>query len=539
VSTSKTLRTLQEAGQDFEWYPTTSEMIQTVIADINKVDRDYGFRSSMKTFMDIGAGDGRVLQAIRDREKEVAYGSACYAIEKSPIHLAAMPDFIRAIGTEFMEQTLADKPVDVIFCNPPYSQYEQWVCKIIQEASAAFVYLIIPQRWRTVVSISQALESRAAEVQSLGEFDFESGDRQARAHVEIVRLETRRSDVFDDVIEGMLPELDVFEQELPAEEIVTDLITSKNRGTLIESLVDSYNHDMGQMLKNYRAALAIDREILSELSVTKEQLITCVGNKIKHLKQVYWNRLFSELYTVRNRLATRQRKAFLASLHEGFAIDFTLNNVYMILMQVATNANKHFDQQLIDLFKSLSRHCDAVNYKSNAKTWGRQIWRYASEDPRTHFRLDYRIIMEFGGIARHPFDFELREYRGLTQTAFETISDCLTVANNLGFTCNESPKTESLWKPGKKVLFYDPTGKRELLSTKAHLKGNLHLQFDSALMLAINIEAGRLLGWLHSAEEAVHELQLTGEDAEAATRIFGSSHTLRNSSPQLLLGAAT
>ncbi|MGL5668705.1 MAG: hypothetical protein ACRDD9_21590 [Shewanella sp.] len=40
------------------------------------------------------------------------------------------------IGTDFNQQTLVDKPVGVIFCNPPYSAFEQWATRVISEANA-------------------------------------------------------------------------------------------------------------------------------------------------------------------------------------------------------------------------------------------------------------------------------------------------------------------------------------------------------------------------------------------------------------------
>ena len=46
-----------------------------------------------------------------------------------------------------------------------------------------------------------------------------------------------------------------------------------------------------------------------------------------------------------------------------------------------------------------------------------------------------------------------------------------------------------------------------LFDVKAHKNGNLHFRFNQKFMLALNVEFGRLKGWIHSKGEAVEELQ--------------------------------
>lgn len=119
---------LKDNQQDFEWYPTTNEIIEAVKHDLSnqKLDGKY-------SVLDCGAGDGRVLKQLTDGRK--------YAIEKSKPLLKALDRNIFVVGTDFMEQTLIDKRVDVVFSNPPYSVFNQWMTKIILEARAKLLYL--------------------------------------------------------------------------------------------------------------------------------------------------------------------------------------------------------------------------------------------------------------------------------------------------------------------------------------------------------------------------------------------------------------
>lgn len=95
------------------------------------------------SIMDIGAGDGRVLASFAEKCKN----ATLYSIEIAPILRQAQPENIVPVGTELFEQNLASLQVDYIFCNPRYSQYEDWVCKIVSEGFAKKAFLVIPQRW--------------------------------------------------------------------------------------------------------------------------------------------------------------------------------------------------------------------------------------------------------------------------------------------------------------------------------------------------------------------------------------------------------
>jgi methylase of polypeptide subunit release factors len=167
--TGVTLKAVQDAGEDFEWYPTTKRMIDVVARRIP---------TDAQSLMDIGAGDGRVLaeiaqqcriaaveremRAFRERYKEKTpaemeetrrdllareRGPELYAIEKSTVLVQAQPETVTPVGTDLFEQNLACLPVDYIFSNPPYSQFETWASTIIESGYAKRAFLIIPQRW--------------------------------------------------------------------------------------------------------------------------------------------------------------------------------------------------------------------------------------------------------------------------------------------------------------------------------------------------------------------------------------------------------
>ena len=99
--------------QDFEFYPTTDQIIAAINHDMassfkrgNTLPR---ISENGPSLLDIGAGDGETLLKLKASKR--------YAIEKSIPLLDAMPPNISVIGTNFDEQQLIDKEVDVIRAN--------------------------------------------------------------------------------------------------------------------------------------------------------------------------------------------------------------------------------------------------------------------------------------------------------------------------------------------------------------------------------------------------------------------------------------
>lgn len=91
LSTHALVEKIKENNQDFEWFPTTDEIIDEIKNDIRDM-REFPYVS----VLDVGAGDGRVLAALTDGKK--------YAIEKSEILVQAMPADVFVVGTDFFSQ---------------------------------------------------------------------------------------------------------------------------------------------------------------------------------------------------------------------------------------------------------------------------------------------------------------------------------------------------------------------------------------------------------------------------------------------------
>lgn len=160
LTTGQLVLTLQQEAQDFEFYPTTNEIIDALARDIQSIRDEHGYRyRGLDSVLDIGAGNGKVLLALRER----AGMTALHAIEKSEILCDQLPPDILIVGTDFAQQSLLSKHTDVTFCNPPYSVFEEWAIKIIRQSASRIIYLVIPERWERSAGIADALKYRDAE----------------------------------------------------------------------------------------------------------------------------------------------------------------------------------------------------------------------------------------------------------------------------------------------------------------------------------------------------------------------------------------
>lgn len=541
MSTAATVENLKRNSQDFEWYPTTQAMLECIKSDLPFYTTGI---SASVNIIDCGAGDGRVLDFLAgDGDK--------FAIEKSKILLSKHSKDITPIGTDFYQCTLIDKAVDVVFSNPPYSEYELWASKIIKEANAPVIYLIIPERWTESESIKSALEQRRIKDHKvIYKGDFMDAERKARARINIVRIDTRSStnrwnrqdkptvDPFDLWFDECFPqpkearkEARKASKESVKEKLSRELTDGSN---LIEVLVSLYNRDMEKLQHNYTAALSLDPSLMHELDIKVSEIAKAVKQKITGLKNLYWKELFGNYESITNRLSSPSRQSIFNKLSGNTHVDFNIDTAYAVTMWVIRNANHYYDQQLVDLVESMVKKANIALYKSNRRTFGDEEWRYGwyEKPPKSisHYQLEYRIVLEYmGGIVTSQWSYEKDRYHGITEKTYNFINDVLVIARNLGFSSTDEANSFQ-WESGKANDFHLNKG-GTLMSVRAFKNGNIHIKFDQAFMRRLNVEFGRLKGWVKDWSEAAQEMGIPEEEAKQS---FNSSFRLGNVTALLL-----
>jgi hypothetical protein len=183
---------LKEANQDYEFYPTSDEMLACIAPSLSGVLR--GNYCNDKSVLDIGAGKCNFKKFFK---KLGGYRFNYYAIEKSQILINDYDPDTVVLGTDFNENTLVDKKVDVIFCNPPYSDYVNWTTRILKEGNAKTIYMVIPSRWKDNEQLNNVLETLKINYSILGSFDFLNAERSARAIVDVIEFTKSNSEHYE------------------------------------------------------------------------------------------------------------------------------------------------------------------------------------------------------------------------------------------------------------------------------------------------------------------------------------------------------
>ena len=514
------LKTVHRAAEDFEWYPTTNEIIAAMTRALAfEIDERHWRARSTTSFLDIGAGNGKVLRAVGRLERI----GDLHAIEKSSALLQALPENVFILGVDFWNTSLYDKEVGVIFSNPPYSRFEEWSAKIIREApGGCTIYLVVPERWQRSEVLGRELKARRLEPSILGRFDFESAeDRTARAKVHLLKIRLKDSErwVKDDPADPFVRffhETFTFPEEGEAKPFAERIEEMQvvHRVNFIEALCLLYDARMAELQRNYQAVVELTPDILKEFEISRPGLIESLRQKLATAKKEYWQRLFDGMSEINRRLTASSRKRIVELMQSRTGIEFNRDNAYAIVLWVIRHANGYFDRQLVETFEAMVEAANVENYVSNQRVfrWNRFRYDEARDERSTHFRLKVgpRIVLQHCGGLENGYS----EYsRGLTRNAADFLCNLIVVARNLGFEVIDEGPREHEWKDSDARVIRFRKGEKveSLYRVRAFFNRNLHLQFHPDFVHALNVQHGKLRGWLRDDADAADELEISRE----------------------------
>lgn len=524
---------IKKNDEDFEWYPTSSEIVECAAKWIALKE------PFTKEILDIGCGNGSFFAKLdktchfksddykdRNFNSNLSAGYKKYGIEKSFVLAEQLPEDVILLGSDFMTNTLIDKKVGCIFCNPPYSQYEVWAEKIIREGNAEKIVLVIPESWKNSKQIKEALFQRKLNAEVIGSFDFLNAERKARAKVDVVAImpdETRyegrsysnkASDPFDlwfDSTFKLTAEKQKESEYENAQKRKNEIIAS---GDTAENLVKFYNADMQKLYDNYRALEKLDADIFKELKVDVKMLKSSLRERLKGLKLLYWDLLFKKYDKLTQRLTTKGRDKVVKRLNDNTAIDFTLENIFQLTMWIIRHSNTLFDEQLTDFFFTLARSENIHRYKSNLR-WNDSDWKYLKDKcyEYGHYRENVakatlkNIMLDYRVIITDWRNFDTSWHNRLTDSCRDFLYDMSVIAENLGFRLNfkipDKYEDIELSEWSNKDIY--TTDGKLFCNLKLYKNGNRHVKFCKQFMQKLNVEMARINGWINSKEEAKEE----------------------------------
>ena len=516
MSTNTLIKELKENNEDFEFYPTSKNMIDVIIPYLNH-----------ETVLDIGCGTCNFKKFVS--EADTSKIKKYYVMEKSKTLLNKLDDDTICLGTDFNANTLLDKKVSTIFCNPPYSEFENWTKRIISEGNFKQAFLVIPERWKNNIEIKNLLEKFDTRADVLGSFDFLNAERTARAKVDVIRLVKRKYNSswknqtdfeedafniwFEDTFRVQSKNESDYDfksrKEKEKKEKISNALVNANQSKA-SILVNLYQNEYNTLIDHLKKIMELDAEVLETFGFSIEKVKEGLKSQITGLKTLYWDMVFNEFDEITNRLTYKSRNEIRTSFDNLNNIDFTLENIYVIILWVIKNANKYYNSQLVDFFKDLSSEANVKPYKSNQRLFEKDGY-YWNASKKNNYVLDYRIIMS------SPFRYDdwhdvldKNEYQSV-----KVLQDILTIARNLGF------KTGMVHLPddfAEKTYIYFENSDKIFMEYKVYKNGNMHVKFNQEFTKAMNVEVSRLLGWIRTPEDIKNEFPT--ELAKGAEKYF-------------------
>ncbi len=490
---------LKEQNQDFEFYPTTSKMIYDIVNHIGSYTFEKG------KILDIGAGNGNFFTKL-SKICDTTY-LAKFAIEKSQILINQMPNDIIIVGADFHQQTLIDKDFDLVFCNPPYSEFKAWMEKVISETNSNKVVFIVPERWQEDIKLVELVKKRGFEYKIISSDDFLDAERQARAKVDIIYFKRNRDkNYYDNNSNVSKSFFDFFQENFSVlknekekdfninERIENKLVVGSN---LIERMCSLYTLEFQSLIDSFKSISKIDDKTLENIGIDRIKVMKALSEKISSLKNEYWMHLIHNLKEVNQRLIYKFRESLINSITFAIGnIDFNEQNCYAILIWIIKNANKSINEQLLFMFDVCIEPQNIKKYKSNKlvfeteqRNWGKKEVRFKNRKEIKNITLDYRIITCSGS-------YEITNYYYRNNYTEQNIMNC--------------------WE----VICDNLLGHKDFGDIKFFKNGNVHLKFNTEFSKAFNIQASLLKGWIKDKREAMNEFDADIKEADLNFNYF-------------------
>ena len=537
MTTNEKIRVLTQNNEDFEWYPTTDEILSAMNLDLHSLFTDGNLAGShryrknplfeqswfydkeskedrynyqISTFLDVGAGDGRVFGAIKGDKGDVTI-KKLYGIE---IAQSQADDLINRdvfiIGRDFFKTSLIDKRYSVIFSNPPYSILIQWVKKLLDEANFGVMYLVLPIRWET--SFDKHPIFKTHEVTKIGEFDFNDADRTARGRVNLIRinpkpikLEERYRDQSkgtyieygdeddpDSFERWMEDHIGKFQKEDPELEEVREL---KIKHGTFKDLIENYDFEMSSLLEAFKTLGKLPFRVIDALGMGRKSILETIKENIKTLKNRHWRLAFDRISAINSRLTSKTRNIMLHQMEEFNTLDFNEDNLYSIIVWVVKHFNEYTGEQILSVFDQLTSQDYVKAYKSNVH-WIEDNWRYGSKPKPEKYMLDYRLVTHC---------YKSYQYDPCV------VDDFIVVARSLGYYIHESAILNCKILAAEQK-YYTVEGVLAF-SVRLYKNHNAHLKVNQDLMMKFNIEVAKLRKWVNNHQDIADEFEVTEEEA--------------------------
>lgn len=543
------VRELQQNGQDYEYYPTPLRLAGVIAShmqgkSIFEEELDYMYLKERRTsILDICAGDGRFLKEIKEQFMELNHRFprntvSLKALEKSKILRDLWSNDIIPSGSDI--HLIKSPSAPVIFCNPPFSEYETIVSKILNESTYKSLYLLLPIGWRKNERINAIIKGKCLYPETIEKFDFKAESARPLRHKTTCELfyikgkaynksfeETKKGQVLENIIDHFseVSEQKDVNSSMPTAYTLTDIVTIHE-----ESKSGLFKTFEGLARNNYKGA----SEIAGKSA--KSWLHETMQNAYLELENNSWNLVLSKLSPLNGIIHKTTRELLVDDIKAS--TDFAEEPIQFYVKWLISNYQKIVDDQFISSYYLLMNPANSSRYKNNQQIFDKGNWSYNQKGKYKSFLIK-KIITPirnttcYGkGIVGYEAELVLGEVlMGLLSGAGYTMLPTFFDYDHM-LKHSEAVVRQSLKKGNEDIVnketshilqdYYDQIDNEGIAYGKAHpvigvdkhknakvlmyvyvYKSNtIHFKLEREFALVINLKFGKLKGWINNQQDA-------------------------------------
>jgi len=493
------LKLYTEDGGD-EFYPTPNDVIDRMLEGIY-VSYGGSIRcrdGCIKTILEPEAGNGKILDALKEREKNHGDKAAEYdAIEFDPNlqHILRGKGY-RVVHDDFLTYETYKK-YNLIIMNPPFSDGEKHLLKALemQKEGGKIRCILNAETIRNrYTKTRQDLYRKLMEADAKIEFienAFLLAERPTDVEIALIQVD----------IPEKLPESDILEnlkQELP------DMEEFQRRDDLVEAdfmtaIIARYKYEIKAGVKLINEAAAMSPLIMDsfdqngypkpiiELKIEgqDDNRTEMINQYIRKVRKKYWKFLFNSKQFGKT-MTTSLLHEYMGKLEELGDYEFSIHNVYQIRIDLNKAWGKSIRETIVGLFDELSHQYSWINESSA------NIHYYNGWKTNKAWKINKKVIMPLNGYYSLGNETRYRpDYH-----ASEKLSDMEKALNYLdGKGCEDIYVRQILDQSEKE-------GQTKNISLKYftvtfYKKGTCHIVFtNDKLLQKLNLYGCQKKGWL-------------------------------------------
>lgn len=576
------IQTLKDNNQDFEFYPTTNEILVKIANTLkDSLSKDHNYRQTNSfTILDVCAGNGNALSALKQHlkeEKEIDFINL-QGIEKSPILYGTWDESIELVGTDFFQENLYNKTADILFCNPPFSQTETWFKRLLDNCSSRIkhIFFVCPSkqglsdkyhdmfddfRFNKDKYNKHGIQMTVLQNEHSESFSFKTADRSARVETVVLHIDlseyahlryVERTDE-DALFKQYFPELqnklerteDYSYRQQEREDrdaaINTLMLEQTGEQDLVRILVDAFNKERDEFLDAYNKLNDVPVLLLNKLNIDLSKAKKLLFKTLKELDSTYWGKLL-QLYEPLKQKLTSQSINLLMNYVSERNISFTYDNCLAVTLLAIQKTNDMIVGQLLDKYKHWAEVGNYKSYKSNQRLFNEGYFKDFVEPEDLNVQgvhsagpkwgnTPLEKIMPFGIGERKKLEYRIVDCHlsfkngcyswnnfDINSSGMRAVNDIIVIARNLGYAVTNF---EQVCDYGDRISVFatDRNGKEIVLfDFKVFKNGNAHFFLNKGLMIDIMLVVGKHLGWIHNKEQAVDDLGITSEEYDNAVK---------------------